>query len=52
MAEMMVRHHEGAVEMARSGQSRGEYADATSLTGDMVSGQEQEISSMKALLAS
>lgn len=48
---LMIEHHRGAVEMARSEQARGEYADAKALAGTIVRDQEHEITRMKALLA-
>ena len=48
--EMMVEHHEGAVEMARSEQKDGEFADAVELAKAIESAQEQEIEQMKGLL--
>ena len=35
--EMMVEHHEGAVEMAKTEQGDGQYKDAVDLAGDIVS---------------
>lgn len=48
--EMMVEHHEGAVEMAQSEQEDGEFADAIELARAIQSAQEQEIEQMNALL--
>ena len=38
---MMIAHHEGAIEMARTEQSQGEYADATALADNIASDQAQ-----------
>ena len=50
--EMMVEHHEGAVEMARDQQENGQYKPAVDLAGDVVDTQTAEIEQMKALLGS
>jgi uncharacterized protein (DUF305 family) len=48
--EMMVEHHEGAVEMAQDQQENGQYQPAVDLAGDVVDTQTAEIDTMKALL--
>ena len=48
----MIKHHEGAVVMARTEQSHGEYAAATTLARRIAAGQAKEITQMKAMLAS
>jgi uncharacterized protein (DUF305 family) len=48
--EMMVRHHEGAVEMARTQQEDGEYADALVLARAIETGQTEEIELIRGLL--
>jgi uncharacterized protein (DUF305 family) len=48
--KMMVKHHEGAVEMARTEQSDGAYAPATKLAGQIVTAQSTEIDQMNKLL--
>ena len=48
---MMVEHHEGAVEMARTEQQKGGYQPAKDMAGDIVTGQTAEIAEMKELLA-
>jgi uncharacterized protein (DUF305 family) len=48
--EMMIAHHEGAVEMARDQQQNGQYKPAVDLAGDVVDTQTAEIEKMKALL--
>jgi uncharacterized protein (DUF305 family) len=50
--EMMIAHHEGAVEMARDHQENGQYKPAVDLAGDVVDTQTAEIEKMKALLGS
>jgi uncharacterized protein (DUF305 family) len=48
--EMMVRHHEGAVVMAKAVQSDGANAEAKELAGKIVTAQEAEIAEMKTIL--
>ncbi|MET9565780.1 DUF305 domain-containing protein [Streptomyces tauricus] len=48
--EMMIKHHEGAVEMARTEQSDGAYAPATKLAGEIITTQSAEIEQMNTLL--
>ena len=48
--EMMVEHHEGAVEMARTELENGQDADAKKLAQAIIDGQQQEITEMKDLL--
>ncbi|MFF3342583.1 DUF305 domain-containing protein [Streptomyces flavidovirens] len=48
--ELMVKHHEGAVEMARTEQSDGAYRPAKDMAGDIVTSQSAEITRMKKLL--
>ncbi|WP_107773059.1 DUF305 domain-containing protein [Nocardioides sediminis] len=50
--EMMVEHHEGAVEMARDQQDDGRYAPAVELAGTIIDAQEAEIATMKDVLGS
>jgi uncharacterized protein (DUF305 family) len=50
--EMMVEHHEGAVEMAQEQQENGQYKPAVDLAGDVVDTQTAEIEKMKSLLGS
>jgi uncharacterized protein (DUF305 family) len=47
---MMVQHHEGAVEMARTEQSGGSYAPAKKLAGSVITSQTAEIAQMKKML--
>lgn len=48
--EMMIEHHEGAVEMARAEVEEGENAKAVTLAQEIISAQEDEISTMQGLL--
>lgn len=48
----MMAHHEGAVEMARTEQTDGEYAEATALAKQIEAEQTTEIAEMKKLLGS
>lgn len=50
--EMMVEHHEGAVEMAETEQADGQFKDAVDLAGQIVDAQKQEIETMNDLLES
>lgn len=50
--EMMVAHHEGAVEMAQAELDEGQYKPSVELAGDVVDSQSAEIDQMKALLGS
>ena len=49
---MMIEHHRGAIEMARTEQADGEYADAIDLAKEIESAQLEEIEWMKEMLAS
>lgn len=48
--EMMIEHHEGAIEMARTEQSEGRHPAAIDLAEDIEATQEAEISAMESLL--
>lgn len=50
--ELMIEHHEGAVEMAEDEQSDGTFAPALELAAEIESAQQDEISTMKDLLGS
>ena len=50
--EMMIEHHEGAVEMAQDQQNDGQYKPAVDLAGNVVDSQTGEIDTMKSLLGS
>lgn len=47
--EMMVEHHEGAIEMARVEVSDGEFPDATALAQSIIDSQQAEIEQMQDL---
>jgi uncharacterized protein (DUF305 family) len=49
---MMIKHHEGAVSMAKQEQSSGAFAPAKEMAGSIMAGQTAEISTMKQLLQS
>lgn len=48
--EMMIKHHEGAVEMAKTEQADGAYAPATKMAGGIIASQSAEIGQMNKLL--
>jgi uncharacterized protein (DUF305 family) len=48
--DMMIRHHQGAVEMAKTQQEKGSSADAKKLAQDIITAQQAEITEMRALL--
>lgn len=50
--EMMVEHHEGAVEMAETEREDGQFKDAVDLAGQVVETQNREIETMQGLLGS
>lgn len=47
----MVEHHEGAIEMARTEQASGEYAETTALARRIADSQSTEIDQMKEMLS-
>ena len=47
---MMIAHHQGAIEMAKTEQSDGQNADAIALAGQIEQAQTTEISTMQGLL--
>lgn len=49
--EMMTKHHQGAIAMARTEVSNGKNPDAVKLANSIVSSQQAEIDTMKELLA-
>ncbi|OIJ26047.1 DUF305 domain-containing protein [Nocardioides luteus] len=49
---MMIEHHEGAIEMAKTEQADGESADAKALAEDIETAQTEEIQTMQDLLKS
>ena len=48
--EMMVEHHEGAVEMAQGEQEDGQFKDTVDLAGQVIETQTAQIDTMKELL--
>ncbi|MEV0300951.1 DUF305 domain-containing protein [Streptomyces prasinus] len=48
--EMMIKHHEGAVEMAKTEQADGAYAPATKMAEEIIASQSAEIEQMNQLL--
>lgn len=48
--EMMVQHHEGAIEMAKTERANGRYGPATKLADDVVKAQTAEIEQMNTML--
>ncbi|WP_153503888.1 DUF305 domain-containing protein [Cumulibacter manganitolerans] len=48
--EMMIEHHEGAIDMAKAQKSGGQYPAALSMADDIIGGQEKEIAQMKKML--
>ncbi|MEJ1202723.1 MULTISPECIES: DUF305 domain-containing protein [unclassified Streptomyces] len=48
--EMMIKHHEGAVEMARTEQADGTYGPARKMAGEIIEAQSTEIEQMNDLL--
>jgi uncharacterized protein (DUF305 family) len=48
--EMMIEHHQGAIEMAKTEQKDGEYADAKQLAATIEKTQAAEIATMRRLL--
>lgn len=49
--DMMIKHHEGAIEMARTELSQGVNSDAKSLAQQIIDGQQAEITEMRGLLS-
>jgi uncharacterized protein (DUF305 family) len=49
-AELMIEHHEGAIEMARTEQSQGSHPEAKELAKTIESAQQAEIEQMQAIL--
>ena len=50
--EMMMEHHEGAIEMAKTEQADGKYPDALALAESIETSQKAEIEQIKSLLGS
>ncbi|MBL3670764.1 DUF305 domain-containing protein [Streptomyces sp. M2CJ-2] len=49
--EMMIKHHEGAVGMAKTEQTDGAYVPATKMAGEIITSQSAEIEQMNKLLS-
>ena len=49
--DMMIKHHQGAVDMAKTELSKGSNADAKALAQKIIDGQQAEITEMQGLLA-
>jgi uncharacterized protein (DUF305 family) len=50
--QMMVEHHEGAIEMAETQQADGQLKDAVDLAGQIIDAQEKEVVTMNDLVDS
>jgi uncharacterized protein (DUF305 family) len=48
--QMMIKHHQGAIAMAKTEQAQGSNADAKALAGSIISSQSTEITTMRNLL--
>ncbi|MFB8119839.1 DUF305 domain-containing protein [Streptomyces sp. NPDC056465] len=48
--EMMIKHHQGAVEMAKTEKAEGSFLDATKMADAIITSQTAEISRMNSLL--
>lgn len=48
--KLMIKHHEGAVTMAKTEQAKGSYPPAKKMAGDIIASQSAEITRMKKLL--
>jgi uncharacterized protein (DUF305 family) len=48
--QMMIKHHQGAITMAKTEQAQGSSADAKALAGSIVTSQSAEITTMQKLL--
>ena len=49
--EMMIKHHEGAITMAKTERSAGKYQPAKDLAAAIIAAQDKEITEMKSLLS-
>ena len=49
--QMMIEHHEGAVEMAQTQQADGKYPEAGEMSEQIIASQQEEIDQMKELLS-
>jgi uncharacterized protein (DUF305 family) len=48
--QMMIKHHQGAITMAKTEQTQGSFADAKTMADNIVSSQSAEITTMRKLL--
>ncbi len=48
--QMMIRHHEGAIAMAQTVEAVGSSVDVRSLAGQVIVGQQGELTEMQTLL--
>lgn len=48
--QMMIRHHQGAISMAKTEQAQGSFADAKAMADSIVTSQSAEITAMRKLL--
>ena len=48
--QMMIRHHQGAIEMATTEQQQGQHPDAKKLAGKIAADQAAEVTQMQGLL--
>jgi uncharacterized protein (DUF305 family) len=48
--ELMIKHHEGAVDMAETEQADGAHGPATRMAGEIITSQSAEIEQMNKLL--
>ncbi|MFF4576364.1 DUF305 domain-containing protein [Streptomyces sp. NPDC001410] len=49
-AQMMIEHHNGAINMAKDEQKNGQDADAKKMAGDIVTGQSVEVKQLQSIL--
>ncbi|MFE1310498.1 DUF305 domain-containing protein [Streptomyces sp. NPDC058755] len=49
-AQMMIEHHNGAINMAKDEQKNGQNADAKKMAGDIVTGQSAEVKQLQSIL--
>jgi uncharacterized protein (DUF305 family) len=49
-AQMMIEHHNGAIDMAKDEQKNGKNADAVKMAGDIVTGQSAEVKQLQSIL--
>ena len=50
--QMMIRHHEGAIAMTQTVKAVGSNADVRSIAGQVIAGQQGELTEMQTLLGS